>query len=303
MRQNNPTTFASVATPSATKALMKKHQIVLKKSLGQNFITDQNILQKIIDAAQLDNTKGVIEIGPGIGALTQQLARVAGKVLAIEIDQRLLPVLAETLAPYPHTKIIHGDILKIDLKDYIQSEFESMTSISVVANLPYYITTPIIFKLLEEKLPIENIVIMIQKEVAERIHAQPGTKDYGSLSIAIQYHCHSEIICVVPRTVFVPEPHVDSAIIRLKLRTRPAVHVENEAFFFEVVRSCFVQRRKTILNNLSVKFSNYKAKLDLKAILLAIGIDPTRRAETLSIDEYAQLAVALTKQVIESNNV
>jgi hypothetical protein len=168
-----------VATPKNTKNLIQKHGIVLKKSLGQNFLIDQNILHKIVGAAELSGDKGALEIGPGIGALTQQLAKAAGRVLAVEIDQRLLPILAETLEPYPHASVVHGDVLKLDLPALIRQHFDGMAGVSVVANLPYYITTPIIMKLLEEKLPLENIVVMIQKEVADRMAARPGGKEYG----------------------------------------------------------------------------------------------------------------------------
>ncbi|MBP1996186.1 16S rRNA (adenine(1518)-N(6)/adenine(1519)-N(6))-dimethyltransferase RsmA [Paenibacillus eucommiae] len=283
-----------VATPKNTKNIIKKHGIVLKKSLGQNFLTDQNVLHQIVTAAELSKDKGALEIGPGIGALTQQLAKTAGRVMAIEIDRRLLPVLAETLSPYPHASVMHGDVLKLDLADLLRQHFEGMTSVSVVANLPYYITTPIIMKLLEEKLPLENIVVMIQKEVAERMTAQPGSKDYGSLSIAVQFYCEPTLVGIVPRTVFVPQPNVDSAVIRLRVRENPPVQVEDADFFFEVVRACFVQRRKTIYNNLLVRFFSKETKSELEALLLSCGIDPIRRGETLSMEEYARLAAALS---------
>jgi 16S rRNA (adenine1518-N6/adenine1519-N6)-dimethyltransferase len=282
-----------VATPKNTRNLIKKHGIVLKKSLGQNFLIDQNILSKIVSAAELSEDKGAIEIGPGIGALTQQLAKSAGRVLAIEIDQRLLPILAETLEPYPHASVVHGDVLKLDLPELFRQHFAGAAGVSVVANLPYYITTPIIMKLLEEKLPLENIVVMIQKEVAERMSARPGTKDYGSLSIAVQFYCEAELVTIVPRTVFVPQPNVDSAVIRLRVRKTPPVHVQDEDFFFEVVRASFVQRRKTIYNNLQTRFFTKETKTELEALLRDCGIDPVRRGETLSMEEYARLADAL----------
>jgi 16S rRNA (adenine1518-N6/adenine1519-N6)-dimethyltransferase len=286
-----------VATPKATKGIIKKHGIVLKKSLGQNFLIDQNILRKIVSAANLSKEKGALEIGPGIGALTQQLAKEAGKVLAIEIDQRLIPILAETLEPYPHASVVHGDVLKLDVKSLFQEHFHSVEGVSVVANLPYYITTPIIMKLLEEKLPLENIVVMIQKEVADRMAAKPGTKDYGSLSIAVQYYCEAELVTIVPRTVFVPQPNVDSAVIRLHVRKVPPVAVTDEGFFFEVVRASFVQRRKTIYNNLLARFFNKENKAELDALLRDCGIDPIRRGETLSMEEYARLTEALRSKV------
>ncbi|MFC5452659.1 16S rRNA (adenine(1518)-N(6)/adenine(1519)-N(6))-dimethyltransferase RsmA [Paenibacillus aestuarii] len=293
MTISNRITPEDVATPSKTKEILKRHDLVLKKSLGQNFLIDHNILNKIVSAAELGPDKGALEIGPGIGALTQQLAKLAGRVLAIEIDQRLLPILGETLEPYPHASVVHGDVLKQDLPALFRQHFAGVDGVSVVANLPYYITTPIIMKLLEEKLPLDNIVVMIQKEVADRMAARPGTKDYGSLSIAVQFHCEAELVTIVPRTVFVPQPNVDSAVIRLRVRKAPPVDVADEAFFFEVVQASFVQRRKTIYNNLAARFFSKETKSELEAILLACGIEPQRRGETLSMEEYARLSAAL----------
>jgi 16S rRNA (adenine1518-N6/adenine1519-N6)-dimethyltransferase len=293
MSDTHPNEKQRIASPTSTKTILKQFQLSPKKSLGQNFISDSAILDRMIQSAQLNSSKAVIEIGPGIGALTQQLAQVAGSVLAVEIDQRLIPVLSHTLAAYPHVHIVHGDILKINLKDHLPADFAQLTGVSVVANLPYYITTPIIFKLLEDKLLFEYIVIMIQKEVAERLCARPGSKDYGSLSIAIQYYCEPEIVSIVPRHVFVPIPNVDSAIIRLKRREAPLVAVDDEDFFFNVIRNCFTQRRKTILNNLQAKYPKDTIDFVMKDVLAECGIDPMRRAETLSIEEFALLAHAL----------
>jgi 16S rRNA (adenine1518-N6/adenine1519-N6)-dimethyltransferase len=284
-----------IVSPKKTNDLLKKHRLVLKKSLGQNFLVDPNILQKIVGSADLDATKGVLEIGPGIGALTQQLSKTAGKVIAIEIDQRLLPLLEETLAPYPQTTVIHGDILKVELRTLFQEHFGEYARVSVVANLPYYITTPIIMKLLEEKLPLEYIVVMIQKEVASRMSAAPGGKEYGSLSIAVQYYCEPEVVTIVPRTVFIPQPNVDSAVMRLKIRSKPAVEVDDEAFFFDVVQASFVQRRKTIYNNLAVRYFTKETKGQLEGILQEAGIEPARRGETLSMEEYARLSRCLSE--------
>jgi 16S rRNA (adenine1518-N6/adenine1519-N6)-dimethyltransferase len=295
METNQRTEQEDIASPKRTYDLLKKHSLVLKKSLGQNFLVDPNILHKIVSSADLDVNKGVLEIGPGVGALTQQLAKKAGKVVAIEIDQRLLPLLTETLAGYAHASVIHGDILKVDLQALFQEQYKDFAQISVVANLPYYITTPIIMKLLEEKLPLENIVVMIQKEVASRMSAKPGGKEYGSLSIAVQYYCEPEVVTIVPKTVFIPQPNVDSAVIRLKVREKPAVEVEDEAFFFDVVQASFVQRRKTIYNNLAVRYFTKETKGQLEAILLEADIDPVRRGETLSMEEYAHLSRCLSK--------
>jgi 16S rRNA (adenine1518-N6/adenine1519-N6)-dimethyltransferase len=280
-----------IATPVRTRSILEKYGFSFKKSLGQNFLIDTNILKKIVGFAELKETSGAIEIGPGIGALTEQLARSSKKVVAFEIDQRLLPILAETLSPYSNVKIIHEDVLKADVKGVIAEEFQDIDDLMVVANLPYYVTTPIIMRLLEEQLPIRGIVCMLQKEVADRISAKPSTKEYGSLSIAIQYYTEAEVVMIVPKTVFVPQPNVDSAVIRLTKRDRPAVDVKDENFFFQVTRTSFAQRRKTLLNNLTSGLPDGKQKKDL--ILEALqtsGIDPTRRGETLSLEEFAQLA-------------
>ncbi|WP_338043679.1 16S rRNA (adenine(1518)-N(6)/adenine(1519)-N(6))-dimethyltransferase RsmA [Paenibacillus hamazuiensis] len=282
-----------IATPKRTQDLIRKHGLTLKKSLGQNFLIDQNTLQKIVGAAELDASKGALEIGPGIGALTQHLAVRAGKVVAVEIDQRLIPILQETLEPYPNATVVHGDVLETDLAKLFAENFQGVSRVSVVANLPYYVTTPIIMKLLEDKLPLENIVVMIQKEVAERMAARPGKKDYGSLSIAVQYYCEPELVAVVPHTVFIPQPNVDSAVIKLKVRDRPPVEVADEAFFFEVVQAAFTQRRKTIYNNLGSRFFTKETKTELEKLLQQLDIDPSRRGETLSIEEYARLSGAL----------
>lgn len=284
---------ADVASPKRTQELLRKHGLTLKKSLGQNFLTDANILRRIVAAANLDLSKGALEIGPGIGALTQQLAREAGKVVTIEIDRRLLPVLEETLRPYPNVEVVHGDVLALDLNALCRERFAGCGAVSVVANLPYYITTPIIMKLLEEKLDLETIVVMIQKEVADRMSAEPGGKDYGSLSIAVQYYAEPERVATVPASVFIPEPHVDSAVIRLALRRKPPVQVKDEALFFEVVRASFAQRRKTIANNLLAGIFTKADRPVLEALLAECGIDPVRRGETLDIAEFAALANAI----------
>lgn len=280
-----------IATPIRTRAILEKYGFSFKKSLGQNFLIDTNILKRIVEHAELTPSSGAIEIGPGIGALTEQLARQSKKVVAFEIDQRLLPILRDTLSPYPNVKVLNEDILKADIKSVINEEFSEMADLMVVANLPYYVTTPIIMKLLEEKIPIRGIVVMLQKEVADRISAKPGTKDYGSLSIAVQYYTKAETVMIVPKTVFVPQPNVDSAVIRLTVRKEPIVQVKDEDFFFQITRASFAQRRKTLLNNLTSQLTNGKEKKsEILTALEKAEIEPSRRGETLSIEEFARLS-------------
>lgn len=282
-----------ISTPRRTKEIISRHGFSFKKSLGQNFLIDQNILYKIVEAAGLDGEKGALEIGPGIGALTEKLAQTAGTVTAVEIDQRLIPILREVLEPYENVRVHHGDVLKVDLHELFRQDFGDVSKVSVVANLPYYVTTPILMKLLEEKLPLENIVVMIQKEVAERMAAAPGSKDYGSLSITVQYYSEPKLVCIVPHTVFIPQPNVESAVIRLAVREQPPVRVEDERFFFEVVQASFAQRRKTIANNLKSRFFPGEGRERLEQLLQEAGIEPSRRGETLSIEEYARLSNVL----------
>lgn len=286
--------YKDIATPIRTKEILKKYGFSFKKSLGQNFLIDPNILRNIVSHAHLTSESGAIEVGPGIGALTEHLARAAKKVVSFEIDQRLLPVLEDTLSPYDNIKIVHSDILKADVIKVIQEEMPGIEDIMVVANLPYYVTTPILMKLLNDRLPIRGFVVMMQKEVADRITAKPGTKEYGSLSIAIQYYCTAEVAMIVPKTVFMPQPNVDSAVIRLIRHDKPPVEVIDEDFLFEVTRASFAQRRKTILNNLQAGLSEGKKNKD--AILNALekaGVEPSRRGETLTIEEFGHLADAL----------
>lgn len=278
-----------IASKSNTKEIIERHGFTFKKSFGQNFLTDTNILNKIVDAANLNDEVGVIEIGPGIGALTEFIARRAKKVVAYEIDPRLIPILAETLAPYDNVKIIHQDILKADVASMIKEEFKDVKHIAVVANLPYYITTPILMGLIEKKLPIDWYVTMMQKEVAERLSAKPGTKDYNALSIAVQYYTEAKIALNVPKTVFIPAPNVDSSVVRLTKREQPAVAVENEDFFLEIVHAAFKQRRKTIQNNLNQHFTDL-TKEQVTALLEEAEILPSRRGETLSIEEFGHLS-------------
>lgn len=279
-----------IATPSRTKSILKKHGFTFKKSLGQNFLIDLNILENIVQKAGVTENSGVIEIGPGIGSLTEQLALKAKQVVAFEIDHRLIGVLKDTLQAYNHVEVIHEDILKADLHGAIATYFADVDDIRVVANLPYYITTPILLKLLEARLPIASITIMIQKEVAARMAAEPNSKAYGSLSIAVQYYTEAAVVMNVPKTVFIPQPNVDSSVLHLRLRDQAPVDVKDEVQFFTIVRAAFVNRRKTILNNLGSFFKGKLEKTEIAKILENIGIDPRRRAESLSMEEFSQLA-------------
>lgn len=287
-----------IATPTRTKEILSNFGFSFKKSLGQNFLIDTNVLHNIVKAAELDKSTAVLEIGPGIGALTEHLARAAGKVVAIELDQRLLPILADTLAPYPNVEIVHGDVLKVDLHQLFQEKFADYSTIHVVANLPYYVTSPILMRLLEEELPLQNIVVMMQKEVAERIAAGPGGKEYGALSIIAQYFAKPEIAIIVPHSVFIPQPNVDSAVLKLAVREKPPVEVKDRQLLFKVIKSSFAQRRKTIYNNLLGTMFGKEQREKLTDILNKAGIDPSRRGETLSIDEYATLCNYIAEEHI-----
>ncbi|MEQ7054604.1 16S rRNA (adenine(1518)-N(6)/adenine(1519)-N(6))-dimethyltransferase RsmA [Paenibacillaceae sp. P-4] len=290
-------TRIDIATPNRTKDIIRKHGFSFKKSLGQNFLIDMNILRRIVDAAELDDVTGALEIGPGIGALTEQLAKRARRVTAVEIDQRLLPILGEVLEPYEHVHVVHGDVLKVDLHELFREQFQDVDRVSVVANLPYYVTTPIMMKLLEERLPLKNIVVMIQKEVAERMAAKPGGKDYGSLSVAVQYFAEPELVCTVPHTVFIPQPNVESAVIRLRVRQTPPVQVKDEPLLFDVVQASFAQRRKTIWNNLKARYASKCGTDRLTEALASAHIEPNRRGETLSIEEFAALSHAIGQAI------
>ncbi|WP_302373270.1 16S rRNA (adenine(1518)-N(6)/adenine(1519)-N(6))-dimethyltransferase RsmA [Enterococcus asini] len=283
-----------IATPSRTKEILKKHGFTFKKSLGQNFLTEPNILRKIVETAGIDENTNVIEVGPGIGALTEQLARNAAQVLAFEIDDRLLPVLQDTLAPYPNVTVIHQDVLEADLVKTTGEVFTKDLPIKVVANLPYYITTPIMMHFLESDLPVAEMVVMMQREVADRISAAPGTKAYGSLTIAVQYYMEAKLAFIVPKTVFVPQPNVDSAILKLTRRPTPAVAVTDEQAFFRLTKAAFQLRRKTLWNNLLHAYGKDDAtKAWLTTSLEEADIDPKRRGETLSLAEFAALSNAL----------
>lgn len=282
-----------ISSPSVIHHVIRQHRFTLKKSLGQNFLADENILTKIVGAADLNPDSYVIEIGPGAGSLTQYLAEAARKVVAIEIDKRLKAILEETLQGYDNVVVRFGDVLKMDLQKVIAEEFPADAPVTVVANLPYYVTTPILLKLLTDHLPLRTIVVMIQKEVASRLEASPGQKSYGSLSIAVQYIADPAIVMTVPRTVFIPQPNVDSAVIRLDVRPEKKVNVTDESFFFRLVRESFAQRRKTLMNNLMHRLFLKEQKEAVLAVLRQAGIDPGRRGETLTIEEFAELSEGL----------
>ncbi|WP_251943981.1 16S rRNA (adenine(1518)-N(6)/adenine(1519)-N(6))-dimethyltransferase RsmA [Staphylococcus sp. Marseille-Q5304] len=285
-----------IATPTRTKALLQKHGFNFKKSLGQNFLVDVNIINKIIDASDIDETTGIIEVGPGMGSLTQQMAKKAKKVIAFEIDQRLIPVLGDTLSEFNNVTVINEDILKADIAHHVTENLSDCDKIMVVANLPYYITTPILLNLMQQPLPIDGYVVMMQKEVGERLNAQVGTKAYGSLSIVAQYYNDTSKVLNVPKSVFLPPPNVDSIVVKLMEREQPQVEVDDEKAFFKMTKAAFSQRRKTISNNYQSLFMDGKAKKDIiKNWLDTSGIDPRRRGETLSIQEFAHLYNELKK--------
>lgn len=281
-----------IANPSRTAAILKRHGFTFKKSLGQNFLTNPTILQNIVDAAALTQADDVIEVGPGIGALTQFIAENAHHVLALEVDGRLLPVLAETLDGYLNVEVVLEDVLKADLPKLVQDHFDGQHALKVVANLPYYITTPILTHLMNSQLPFTSLTVMMQKEVADRLTAAPNSKDYGSLTIAIQQQMDVQVAFEVKRTNFVPAPNVDSAIVTLTRRAAPLVAVNNQASFDKLTRGAFAARRKTLWNNLVNLYG--KANRDaLKQALETAEIDATTRAEDLSIAEFGRLSDAL----------
>ncbi|MDJ1156349.1 16S rRNA (adenine(1518)-N(6)/adenine(1519)-N(6))-dimethyltransferase RsmA [Macrococcus caseolyticus] len=288
--------YNDIATPTRTKQLLDQYGFKFKKSLGQNFLVDTNVIRNIIEAAGIDKTSGVIEIGPGMGSLTEQLAKHAKQVLAFEIDQRLIPILGETLSPYDNVTVINEDILKADVASAIETYLHHCDEIFVVANLPYYITTPILMGLLEKNLNINSYVVMMQKEVGERLSAVPSTKAYGSLSIAVQYYTDVKRIMVVPKGVFMPPPNVDSLVVKLTTLERPRVDVEDENLFFKLTRGAFVQRRKTILNNyMSLIQDSKEHKSRIIEWLEASGVSPSRRGESLNLNDYAQLSNNMKK--------
>ena len=283
-----------IADYSVTRAVLERHGFTFKKSFGQNFLTDTNILQKIVDTAEIDRNVNAIEIGPGIGALTEFLAENAAEVMTFEIDERLVPILADTLRDFDNVRVVNEDILKSDLQARIKEFANPNLPIKVVANLPYYITTPILMHLIESGIPFSEFVVMMQREVADRISAQPNSKSYGSLSIAVQYYMTAKVAFIVPRTVFVPAPNVDSAILKMTRRDKPAVEVKDEAFFFKVSKASFTHRRKTLWNNLTSYFGkSNEVKTKLESALDNAELSPSVRGEALGLQEFARLADSL----------
>lgn len=275
-------------SPKVMKEVLERHGFKFSKGLGQNFLTDGNIIDKICDGSEINDEDYCLEIGPGIGVLTQGLCERARKVVAIELDDRLLPILNETLEEYDNFEVIHGDVLKVDLEKIFEEKFENK-KVKIAANLPYYITTPIIMKFLESKLNVDKIVVMVQKEVALRMKSEPGSKDYGALSVAVQYYSDPKIIANVPSTVFIPKPNVDSAVIMLDVYDEPKVKVQNEKILFEVVKGAFGKRRKTLTNALS-SCSLGISKEFTRNMLENLGFDPNIRGERLSIEEFAKIS-------------
>lgn len=283
-----------IARRDVTNHILKTFKLRADKRLGQNFLVDEEIVNKIVAAAELSSADTVLEVGPGIGTLTQGLAMSGAQVVAVELDRRLLPVLDKTLEGYENIRIVNGDILEVDIQKTVAAP-----TFKVAANLPYYITTPIIFNLLEQRLPMERLVAMVQKEVAERMVAKPGGKDYGALSVSIQYYTEPEIAFIVPPQSFIPAPNVDSAVIVCKRRTKAPVEVCDEKLFFKVVKAAFSVRRKMLSNalkNMGITGPQATAWLE------HAGIDPKRRGETLSLEDFAKLTNCFT-QVMETTRV
>ena len=271
-----------------TIEVIKKYEFCFQKKFGQNFLIDGHVLDKIIAGAGVTKDDMVLEIGPGIGTMTQYLAEAAGKVVAVEIDRNLLPILQETLADYDNVKVIHADVLSLDLEKLVQEE-NGGRPIKVVANLPYYITTPIIMALFEQHVPLANVTVMVQKEVAARMKSGPGSKDYGALSLAVQYYAEPYIVANVPCNCFMPRPNVDSAVIRLTRYEEPPVQVKDEKMLFKIIRASFNQRRKTLQNGLNNSSELNFTKDQIAAAIAAAGFSPSVRGEALTLEQFARL--------------
>ncbi len=271
-----------------TKQIIKKYEFSFKKNFGQNFLVDERVLDKIISAANITKDDLIIEVGPGIGTLTQAMAKKAGKVISVEIDKTLVPILGELLSDYDNIEIINEDILKVDILEIIKKH--PNMNVKMVANLPYNITTPIIMGILEKHIPMDSLTVMIQKEVAYRMNATPSTKDYGSLSLVTQYYCEPYLVANVPQNCFMPRPNVDSAVIRLDILKEPNVKVKNEAFMFEFIKAGFSQRRKTLVNCIFNSGIVKMSKEEIGSVLVELGYDERVRGESLNLEDYAKLS-------------
>lgn len=278
-----------------TGEIIEKYHFNFQKKFGQNFLVDSSILDRIIESAQITEKDCVLEIGPGIGTMTQRLAEEAGEVVAVEIDRNLIPILQDTLSAYDNVTIINADILKLDLNQIVEKHNQGRP-VKVVANLPYYITTPIIMALFENHIPLQSVTVMVQKEVADRMRVGPGTKDYGALSLAVQYYAKPEIITRVPAACFMPRPNVDSTVIRLERYEKPPVETEDEAWLFAVIRASFNQRRKTLVNGLANAGKLGVSRQQAEEVLTEIGLPATVRGETLTLEQFADLSNRLLRR-------
>jgi len=281
--------MATLGNPSNTIEILQKYQFHFQKKFGQNFLIDSHVLEKIIQKARITKEDCVIEIGPGIGTMTQYLAESAGQVIAIEIDKNLIPILKDTLSSYHNVTIINEDVLRVDIRKLAEEKNQGRP-IKVVANLPYYITTPIVMGLLESHVPLDSITIMVQKEVAQRMQEGPGSKEYGALSLAVQYYAKPEIVANVPPNCFMPRPSVGSAVIRLTCHEKPPVEVKNEKFMFDLIRASFNQRRKTLVNGLGNAANIKVTKEQAAKALETLGLSPSLRGEALSLEQFARLS-------------
>lgn len=286
--------MAQLGNPKNTIEILNKYRFVFQKKFGQNFLIDTHVLDKIIQAAEITKDDFVLEIGPGIGTLTQYLCENAREVVAVEIDRMLIPILEDTLSEYDNVTVINNDILKLDLNELVQ-ERNNGKPIKVVANLPYYITTPIIMDLFERHLPLKNITVMVQKEVADRMQASPGSKDYGALSLAVQYYAKPYIAANVPPNCFMPRPNVGSAVIRLALHEKAPITVTDEKLLFKLIRASFNQRRKTLANGLNNSLELSFTKEEIQKAIVSIDVPENIRGEALTLEQFAALANALTK--------
>lgn len=289
--------MATLGTPSKTIQVLKKYNFTIQKKYGQNFLIDTNILESIVENAKITKEDCVLEIGPGIGTMTQYLAEAARKVIAVEIDKVLIPILKDTLSDYDNVKILNQDILKVDIQKLVEEENEGKP-IKVVANLPYYITTPIIMDLFEKDVLLDSITVMVQKEVAQRMKVGPGTKEYGALSLAVQYYAKPEIVMEVPPSCFLPKPNVASAVIRLERYPNKGVKVEDEKYLFAIIRASFNQRRKTLVNGLTNAGNLRVEKKDVLDVLEEMNLPETIRGETFTLEQFAKFSDLLLKKRI-----